>query len=42
MNKILKEIKPTVAYQKALTTWRENERSSKLFQQYYHDYFIKH
>lgn len=42
VNKILKEIKPTVTYQKALTTWRENERSSKLFQQYYHDYFIKH
>jgi uncharacterized protein (TIGR02285 family) len=42
VNKILKEIKPTVAYQEALTTWREGERDSKLFKNYYRDYFLKH
>jgi uncharacterized protein (TIGR02285 family) len=42
VNKILKEIKPTIAYQEALTTWRESERNNKLFKHYYRDYFLEH
>jgi uncharacterized protein (TIGR02285 family) len=42
INTILKEIKPTIEFQHALTVWRESERENPLFNQYYQEYFLQH
>lgn len=42
VNTILKKIKPTAEYQAAITTWRENERNTPAFIQYYNEYFLSH
>ena len=42
VNTILKEIKPTIEYQQALTTWRESERNDPTFIKYYREYFLTH
>ena len=40
INEVLKEIKPTLEYKNALTSWREHERKSALFNRYYNNYFL--
>ena len=42
INTILKELKPTAAYQDALTTWRESERTNPTFSKYYREHFLNH
>lgn len=42
INRILKEIKPTIEYQHAVTAWRESERDSAVFIQYYREHFLNH
>lgn len=41
VNLILKKLKPTQAYKDALLTWRDNERKSAVFEQFYNNVFLK-
>lgn len=40
VNTILTEIKPTLMYKNAMTTWRESERTNPIFEQVYQNQFL--
>jgi len=41
VDEVLEKLKPTKAYQDALTTWWEHERDNKVFQVFYQDTFLQ-